>query len=428
MGKPIVYCGQCGKSLSEDEFTRGRASVIDHQPYCVECRPIAAPAPVEKALSSSSRRLSVAPKTTRRSAVDPTSASPRALLLGGGLLALIVVIAIVAMISGGKERAPEPAPAPASPPPKPPKVAKPPPAPPPAIPKPSTDVDREMQADREKAQAAQFDRFLAQIREIVEKGWRLDLRRAEIDGMLATAMKSAGHRQTEVQKLKEEFERRASLVAHWRLDEKEGTKAEDATGNDHDGELSNGPAWTAGRIGGALSFDGVDDGVTVRAVEGLSPQAEKGEMTLSAWVKVPRHPAATGQGRTPIVAKGEMGAWEYALYLQASGVFEFALWVPAGTNHVSVGGSKAVIDQWHHVAGVYEKGKSARLYVDGKEVNRSTAFTGSAQAGAGPLCIGRRSDGQFFAGTVDDVRLYRRAVGDEEIKTLFDAGAAGKER
>jgi hypothetical protein len=42
--------------------------------------------------------------------------------------------------------------------------------------------------------------------------------------------------------------------------------------------------------------------------------------------------------------------------------------------------------------------------------------------------IGRRGDGQFFAGTVDDVRLHRRALTDEKIKALFDAGTAGKDR
>jgi hypothetical protein len=143
-------------------------------------------------------------------------------------------------------------------------------------------------------------------------------------------------------------------------------------------------------------------------------------MTLAAWAKIPRFPVATGQGRTPIVAKGVQGAWEYALYLQSSGTFEFALWVPDGTNHLSMGGGKAAVDQWHHVAGVYERGKSARLYLDGKEVNRSNAFTGTPQGGAGPFTIGRRSDGQFLDGAVDDVRVYRRALNDDEIKALYE--------
>jgi hypothetical protein len=77
---------------------------------------------------------------------------------------------------------------------------------------------------------------------------------------------------------------------------------------------------------------------------------------------------------------------------------------------------------------VFERGKSIRLYVDGREAARSAAFTGTAELSGSPFYIGRRGDGQFFAGAVDEVRLYRRALGDDEIKGLFDAEKAGQDR
>ena len=49
------------------------------------------------------------------------------------------------------------------------------------------------------------------------------------------------------------------LEAHWPFDEGVGATAFDATDNGNDGSLENGPVWSAGRLGGALSFDGVDD-------------------------------------------------------------------------------------------------------------------------------------------------------------------------
>jgi succinoglycan biosynthesis transport protein ExoP len=53
------------------------------------------------------------------------------------------------------------------------------------------------------------------------------------------------------------------LVGHWKLDESSGTTAPDSSGNGNAGTLANGPVWTAGKIGNALSFDGVNNYVNV---------------------------------------------------------------------------------------------------------------------------------------------------------------------
>ena len=68
------------------------------------------------------------------------------------------------------------------------------------------------------------------------------------------------------------------LVGWWKFDETDGNIAYDSSGNGNDGNLTNGPTWTEGKIGGALSFDGVDDHVNLGNV--LSSSYTKG-----AWVK-----------------------------------------------------------------------------------------------------------------------------------------------
>src|SRR6266498_470903 len=52
------------------------------------------------------------------------------------------------------------------------------------------------------------------------------------------------------------------LVGYWSFDDGTGTIAGDSSGNDNTATLINGPIWTSGEIGGALSFDGVDDYVS----------------------------------------------------------------------------------------------------------------------------------------------------------------------
>ena len=52
-----------------------------------------------------------------------------------------------------------------------------------------------------------------------------------------------------------------SLIGWWKLDEASGTVAHDSSGNGIDGAFTGEPQWVEGIIGGALQFDGVDDGV-----------------------------------------------------------------------------------------------------------------------------------------------------------------------
>ena len=69
------------------------------------------------------------------------------------------------------------------------------------------------------------------------------------------------------------------LVGWWKFDEGSGTVAYDSSGNGNDGNLTNGPTWATGKIGGALSFDGVDDYVELDNFE------LGGEMSFSVWVR-----------------------------------------------------------------------------------------------------------------------------------------------
>src|SRR4029453_19442437 len=60
------------------------------------------------------------------------------------------------------------------------------------------------------------------------------------------------------------------LVAYWKFDEGSGTTVSDSSANGNTGTLVNGPLWTAGRVGNALFFDGIDDNITVPGFLDLS--------------------------------------------------------------------------------------------------------------------------------------------------------------
>src|SRR2546425_8821688 len=108
MGKPIVYCGGCGNSLLEQDFEKGKAQTVDHQPFCSACRPI------QKPLSSSSTTTRAAPPRSSTSRVPVVSldttrvqraGTPRSntivfLAAGGG--ALLLALIGVAWTSGNR--------------------------------------------------------------------------------------------------------------------------------------------------------------------------------------------------------------------------------------------------------------------------------------------------------------------------------------
>ena len=75
---------------------------------------------------------------------------------------------------------------------------------------------------------------------------------------------------------------------------------------------------------------------------------------------------------------------------------------------------------WHHIAGTFESGeKTGAFYVNGKLVsNGKTAADQLAQIQS-PLRLGSCCGLAGFAGILDELRIYDRALDDKEIERLF---------
>src|SRR3989344_6333653 len=93
----------------------------------------------------------------------------------------------------------------------------------------------------------------------------------------------------------------SGLVAHYKFDEGSGTTASDSSGNNNIGTLINNPAWTTGKIGGGLSFDGVDDYVNI-SNESAFDFERTNPFSISAWVNYP-----SGSSDASIVSKMQNG-------------------------------------------------------------------------------------------------------------------------
>jgi hypothetical protein len=195
------------------------------------------------------------------------------------------------------------------------------------------------------------------------------------------------------------------LVAHWKFDDGSGNTAIDSAGTNN-GALIGAPTWTAGRIDGALSFDGVDDYVVTAPVAPLMGNT----VTAQAWI------------RTSEFA----GIWNLVLTQNAGDGYYFyvssgrpAFYLVVGASYVQVISSDIINpNEWYHVAGTND-GSNLKLYIDGqlKDSDPSTGFSGvssNAYIGYEPVSP------LYYNGLIDDVRIYNRAVSESEFQDTAD--------
>ena len=197
------------------------------------------------------------------------------------------------------------------------------------------------------------------------------------------------------------------LVAAYSFDEGSGTVAADASGTGNNGTV-NGATWTAaGKNGGALSFDGANDLVS----RADNATLDVTRVTIEAWV----NPSALSGWRSVVLKEGN-DALAYALYAHDNGPRP-AAYVNTGqaADRRTEGVTALPLNTWTHLAMTFD-GATLRLYVNGV-LARSRAFTGNIVNRPGQLAIGGNNVwGEWFAGLIDDVRIYNRALTVAEIQ------------
>lgn len=200
------------------------------------------------------------------------------------------------------------------------------------------------------------------------------------------------------------------LIAAYAFEEGTGTTTADATGKAHTGTIS-GAAWsTAGKNGKALAFDGVNDWVTIADAADLDLTTG---MTLEAWVK----PSSLSGWSTVVMKEGSTTALAYSLYANDGNPWPALTARFGSVDRSAVGTARLTLGVWTHLAATYD-GAVMRLYVNGVQVG-TRAQTGNMNVSAHALRIGGNAvwGDEYFAGLIDDVRIYNRALTASEIQT-----------
>ena len=198
----------------------------------------------------------------------------------------------------------------------------------------------------------------------------------------------------------------SGLVSWWRG---EGT-ANDATGANH-GTLQNGVTFVPGKDGMAFHLDGGDDYVVLGSGNWFTLPA----FTITMWVKA----SASQVGFADILDNNhnDFRSWVIQYY----GGTEWH-WGPV--QGASDPGDDIVFqltsDTWHHLAISFDPSFVNKVYVDGVLIGTTQSSGPIIYDGSQVLQLGSWGQGgRNFSGEIDELRIYDRALTDEEVTTIM---------
>jgi hypothetical protein len=190
--------------------------------------------------------------------------------------------------------------------------------------------------------------------------------------------------------------------------------ANDAIGT-NDGTV-NGAVLTTDRFGNAnnsYNFDGVSSYISFNTV----PLNQIGNWTMTAWVE----PASLNQAGSLITMGYDNGISANGFAFDICGantglLGNNLLFVFGGINSFESGYSFASSNQWYHVVMLCDSGVT-ELFVNGLQtVNTTTGITPNTPTS---FKIGSASGVRFFNGSMNDIRIYNRALSSNEVSQLY---------
>jgi hypothetical protein len=207
-----------------------------------------------------------------------------------------------------------------------------------------------------------------------------------------------------------------SPIAHWTFDETSGTVAHDSAGS-YNGSVS-GATWTTGKVGGALSFDGINDYVNCGDIAAL--EFGNNNFTIAFWFNI----SAIG-AKLSLVSKYNIYGRQWLSDVRQDGSLAFATYSKdntySGVGVVDTTAPVSSVGQWIHCA-IARQGSQMNLYVQGSYYETSNCY-GTLTGYSTPVTIGALLDYgspyNCFNGKIDDVRVYDYALNANEVAELY---------
>jgi len=202
------------------------------------------------------------------------------------------------------------------------------------------------------------------------------------------------------------------LIAHYLFngDVKDNSK------NKNNGTMNGGLQFDTDRFGskcGALNFNGKNGYVNVPNSRSL--KSPRNELSIGVWFRL--DPGAGAIKWLTVVCKSDVRD-------ELPNSPQFRLQATNQTISINTEFTERYVKDvkfnvWHHYAVVYD-GHFVKTYLDGNKFFEF-AYSNALVANSMPMDIGRDLPGglEYFAGSLDELRIYNRALNDQEVTAIF---------
>lgn len=214
----------------------------------------------------------------------------------------------------------------------------------------------------------------------------------------------------------------AGLVGYWPMNEGAGDTVHDASGNSNDGTASGSPAWVQGKIDGALQFNGSNNIVDMGAGSQSTLNFGTSDFSVSFWI----NPASISGGGEDVMSiwpsGGSTGSFSIAtvgtqmlMFLNNLSTYRYS-----STGVLSAG-------TWTHVVFIKKSTTNFDVYINGVLSDGALAgsIPSSVSSAANDFKLGIGRYNINFNGSIDDIKIFNRALTSDEIEAQYEAGLAG---
>jgi len=206
------------------------------------------------------------------------------------------------------------------------------------------------------------------------------------------------------------------LVSYWSFDDAGASTTTDSVGG-NTGTVTGATATTSvkGIANQAYSFNGSSNYINVGTSSTLFPDA----FTFSAWIN--RGTLSGGDGYYQIVGRDSGGSAYAVLLIKSTGKLAPYIYGNASINYDGTGTYTLSTSTWYHVVMTYDSTNGLKAYVNGN-------LDGSVAANGNPVNVSNATTigysilyGRYFNGSIDSVRVYRRALTADEVTTIYNS-------
>ncbi|MEM4702895.1 MAG: LamG-like jellyroll fold domain-containing protein [Candidatus Pacearchaeota archaeon] len=209
-----------------------------------------------------------------------------------------------------------------------------------------------------------------------------------------------------------------SLRGYWAFEETSGTTVYDNSSYGNHGTMYNMNFGTdngtsgrtlTGKNGRGMMFDGINDFINISTGAFSSQYA-----TIEVWV----YPTTNTKDSYIVDSQINNNQFTLIWYPTSNTYKGFAVHFGSDGDWAT-SSSVASVNTWHHVVGT-ANGTHTKLYIDGQLI--STVAEGTPAICSGGWDIGSTGSEKYFNGTIDEVRIWSRALSPEEINASYNNG------